>query len=167
MAGGRQLLMFAAMLCVQVSCTRSFHTNAKLCIPQLNMRLRGGGYSLGIRDSIMIAHSFKGTEFGPAQNLHGATYTVEVEFSVDELVPRLNWVIDIGIATQMLKEVLQTYNYKNLDEIFKENSTTEFMCKEIFNALKNKLDGSMKGSLTVKLHESHVAWASYHGSISL
>jgi 6-pyruvoyltetrahydropterin/6-carboxytetrahydropterin synthase len=111
------------------------------------------------RDSIMIAHSFKGTEFGPAQNLHGATYTVEVEFFVDELVPRLNWVIDIGIATQMLKEVLQTYNYKNL-EIFSRRIPQLSLCAK-------KLDGSMKGSMTVKLHESHIAWASYHGSISL
>ena len=162
--GGRILVLLSA-LCMQ-SVTPSFVPSYLPKLSLSNIRLRGGGYSLGIRDSIMIAHSFQGDEFGPAQGLHGATYTVDVEFHVEELVPRLNWVVDIGTATQMLKTVLKTYNYKNLDEMFKENSTTEFMCKEIFDKLKEKLRGAIKGTMTVKLHESHIAWASYHGSIS-
>jgi len=124
--------------------------------PHSSLRLRGGGYSLGLRDSIMIAHSFKGEEFGPAQGMHGATYTVDVEFHVKELVclffivlcffdclqtdaahdrtlcqePRLNWVLDIGEGMSVLKKVLAEYNLKNLDELFpSENTTTEFMCK--------------------------------------
>ena len=165
--GGHTLLVFVVALSGRIFVADANFLSSKAFSP-VPLRLRGGdsGYSLGIRDSIMIAHSFKGAEFGPAQNLHGATYTVEVEFHVEKLVPRLNWVLDIGIATQMLKEVLQTYNYKNLDEIFQENSTTEFMCREIFNALDNKLHGTLSGSMTVKLHESHIAWASYHGAIS-
>ncbi len=162
------LAIAIAIIMVHDSCGSTAVHNNKLrqSFLKSNMRLRGGGYSLGIRDSIMIAHSFKGSEFGPAQGVHGATYTVDVEFSVESLVPRLNWVIDIGSATQVLKEVLQTYNYKDLDQLFKENTTTEFMCKEIFDALKKKLQGSIKGSMTVKLHESHIAWASYHGTLS-
>mmetsp|Transcript_4703 Transcript_4703/g.8682 ORF Transcript_4703/g.8682 Transcript_4703/m.8682 type:complete len:110 (+) Transcript_4703:95-424(+) len=61
------------------------------------------GYSLGVRDSIMIAHSFKGKEFGPAQSMHGATYTVECEFHCDELQPGVNWVVDIGEALDALQ----------------------------------------------------------------
>jgi 6-pyruvoyltetrahydropterin/6-carboxytetrahydropterin synthase len=167
MRGGHiGLVAIAIMFHESCGSTAIHNNNLRLSFLESNMRLRGGGYSLGIRDSIMIAHSFKGSEFGPAQGVHGATYTVDVEFFVESLVPRLNWVIDIGSATQMLKEVLQAYNYKDLDKLFKENTTTEFMCKEIFDALKKKLEGSVKGSLTVKLHESHIAWASYHGTLS-
>jgi len=115
----------------------------------------------------MIAHSFKGEEFGPAQNMHGATYTVDVEFHVGDLEPRLNWVLDIGEGMTMLKEVLAQYNFKNLDELFPgENTTTEFMCKKIFDGLSERLAGKLRsGEVTVKLWESHSAWASYHGSL--
>ncbi|CAM9871482.1 unnamed protein product, partial [Hapterophycus canaliculatus] len=88
------------------------------------------GYSLGIRDSIMIAHSFEGPQFGPAQQMHGATYTVDAEFKTDALVEKSNWVVDIGAASEMLAAVLSKYNFKNLNEIFPgQNTTTEFMCK--------------------------------------
>eukprot|EP00960_Hanusia_phi_P076449 768562-Hanusia_phi.AAC.6 len=137
--------------------------------PKTSLRLRGGGqqYSLGLRDSIMIAHSFTGEEFGPAQNMHGATYTVDVEFHVEDLVPRLNWVLDIGEGMTLLKRVLSQYNFKNLNELFPgENTTTEFMCKKIFEGLCKELKGNFKGSITVKLWESHSAWASYTNEIS-
>ncbi|CAM9248010.1 unnamed protein product [Choristocarpus tenellus] len=125
----------------------------------------GGGYSLGIRDSIMIAHSFKGEEFGPAQQVHGATYTVDVEFKSDALAPKSNWVIDIGAASDMLSEILAKYNFKNLDELFpEENTTTEFMCKVIFDEMAARCK-AFHGSLCIKLWESHKAWACYEGEL--
>ena len=125
-------------------------------------------FSLGIRDSIMIAHSFEGTEFGPAQALHGATYTVDVELSTPSLVPRLNWVLDIGVASDLLSQVLQKYNFKHLNEIFPtENTTTEFMCRAIHRDLSSQLKSrcAFKGTLKVKLHESHKAWATYSANV--
>ena len=124
-------------------------------------------FTLGIRDSIMIAHSFKGEEFGPAQNMHGATYTVDVEFIKPQLVERSNWVIDIGDASETLSDILQKYNFKNLNEIFpNDNTTTEFMCKEIHSELSNRLIKKLfKGRLRVKLFESHKAWAAYEKDI--
>jgi 6-pyruvoyl-tetrahydropterin synthase len=121
------------------------------------------GFTLGIRDSIMIAHSFAGEEFGPAQSLHGATYTVDVELSAHDLVEKVNWVIDIGEFSTMISDVLCTYNFKNLNDLFpNENTTTEFMCRRIHNDLASKLGvKTVKGGLSVKLHESHKAWAAY------
>eukprot|EP01036_Dinobryon_divergens_P025543 gene25543-34100_t len=121
----------------------------------------------------MIAHSFQGEEFGPAQNLHGATYTVDVEFMKPELVEKSNWVIDIGHASNLLSEVLSQYNFKNLDEVIpSENTTTEFMCRRIHSDLVKKLqeksnDSSkrFRGALRVKLFESHKAWASYTNTV--
>lgn len=125
------------------------------------------GFTLGVRDSIMIAHSFTGEAFGPAQNLHGATYTVDVELSTADLVEKVNWVIDIGDFSSMLSEVLNAYNFKNLNDIFpEENTTTEFMCRRIHQDIAAKLKcKSLKAALSVKLHESHKAWASYSHSI--
>ena len=124
-------------------------------------------YSLGIRDSIMIAHSFRGEEFGPAQNLHGATYTVDVDFEVPELVENSNWVVDIGLESQTLAEVLAKYNFHNLDEIFPgENTTTEFMCRAIHRDLAEAFRRRrFRGGLRVKLFESHKAWASFSAQI--
>eukprot|EP00640_Fibrocapsa_japonica_P004717 CAMPEP_0113944402 /NCGR_PEP_ID=MMETSP1339-20121228/34401_1 /TAXON_ID=94617 /ORGANISM="Fibrocapsa japonica" /LENGTH=137 /DNA_ID=CAMNT_0000949605 /DNA_START=45 /DNA_END=455 /DNA_ORIENTATION=+ /assembly_acc=CAM_ASM_000762 len=117
------------------------------------------GYTLGVKDSIMIAHSFQGEEFGPAQKLHGATYTVDVEFMADVLESKCNWVIDIGLASEILGKVLAKYNFKNLDELFPDdNTTTEFMCKVIFDDMSAELANKFKGSLSVKLWESHKAW---------
>ena len=124
-------------------------------------------YSLGIRDSIMVAHSFRGKEFGPAQALHGATYTVDVDLLAQGLAPNVNWVVDIGEFSTMLGEVLAAYNFKNLDDLFpRENTTTEFMCRAIHNDLAARL-GSTRGGmqLRVKLHESHKAWAAYSATI--
>jgi len=120
-------------------------------------------FSLGIRDSIMIAHSFKGGEFGPAQNLHGATYTVDVDFFSEDLVESSNWVIDIGLASDMLAAVLKKYNFQHLNTLFPdENTTTEFMCRAIHGDMCRELRKiNYSGKLGVKLHESHKAWAKY------
>lgn len=163
------------------------------CIPScLISQLRGGDeegnapasrpylpYTLAIRDSIMIAHSFHGNpNFGPAGGLHGATYTVDVEFASKELHPECNWVIDIGAASDIVADVLKQYNYKNLDNVFGEGvmTTTEFMCKTVFEGVVKKLkekqmisDGDEKlfeGWIKVTLWESHKAWASYEGPAS-
>ena len=124
-------------------------------------------FTLGIRDSIMIAHSFQGDEFGPAQNMHGATYTVDVELSTPDIVEKSNWVIDIGAFSDILSAILNKYNFKNLNELFpSDNTTTEFMCRTIHNDLSKslKLTGFC-GSCRVKLFESHKAWAAYKGNI--
>jgi len=135
-------------------------------------------YTLAIRDSIMIAHSFHGNaNFGPAGGLHGATYTVDVEFASKKLHPECNWVIDIGAASEMVSEVLAQYNYKNLDNVFGEGvmTTTEFMCKAVFDGVVEKMkerqmmndDGyDFQGWIKVTLWESHKAWASYEGPAS-
>jgi 6-pyruvoyl-tetrahydropterin synthase len=131
-------------------------------------------YSLGVRDSLMIAHSFHGhPSFGPAGGLHGATYTCDVEFLAQSLHPQLNWVIDIGKALDILSAVLQRYNLKNLDTIFGPNvmTTTEFMCRQIHDDICQRLQQEeecqdFNGIVRVKLWESHKAWATYTGSTS-
>jgi 6-pyruvoyl-tetrahydropterin synthase len=129
--------------------------------------LQDKGFSLGIRDSIMIAHSFNGEQFGPAQNMHGATYTVDVDLFADDLVDKSNWVIDIGEFSSILSEVLNKYNFKNLNELFpNDNTTTEYMCKVIHNDLCHRLKGlNFCGNCRVKLFESHKAWAAYSGNV--
>ncbi len=112
----------------------------------------------------MIAHSFQGTEFGPAQNMHGATYTVDVDLSSSTLIERLNWVIDIGEFSNIVNIVLKKYNFQNLNELFpSENTTTEFMCQRIFNDIKMELNnrGYSGNKLQIKLYESHKAWAQF------
>ena len=136
-----------------------------VCVSLVNSHSEG--FTLGIRDSIMIAHSFT-EEFGPAHGLHGATYTVDVEFASKGLVKGSNWVIDIGKASELLAEVLKEYNFKHLNELFPtENTTTEFMCKVIHSDMCKKLKAkNWKGGLNVKLHESHKAWASYSSGVN-
>jgi 6-pyruvoyl-tetrahydropterin synthase len=131
-------------------------------------------YSLTVRDHIMIAHSFNGEIFGPAQKTHGATYIVDVSFERKTL-DHDDLIVDIGLASEQLKTLLAEFNMKNLDdaEEFKgRNTTTEFMAKVIFERLAaairaGQLGESGKGveSLKVTLAESHLAWASYHGDI--
>src|SRR5438874_1053652 len=92
-------------------------------------------YTVSVRDHMMIAHSFKGTTFGPAQQLHGATYIVDVEFRRPELDAD-GVVVDIGRATQCLRDVLEGLNYRNLDDepAFKgRNTTTEFLTRVVFD----------------------------------
>jgi len=133
-------------------------------------------YSLAVSDHFMIAHSFKGDVFGPAQQLHGATYTVELEFRRPGLDPN-GLVCDIGLALQLLREVLSEFNFKNLDEMpqFKgRNTTTEMMAGEIFVRVKDRVAEGAVGpgtagklaSLRVVLRESPVAWASFEGPLA-
>ena len=127
-------------------------------------------YSLGVRDSIMIAHSFHGhPAFGPAGGVHGATYTCDVEFQCSRLNPETNWVLDIGQASDIVSDVLKKYNLKNLDEVFGKEvmTTTEFMARQIHDDVQELLERECKdfdGRVCVKLWESHKAWATYNGS---
>jgi 6-pyruvoyl-tetrahydropterin synthase len=123
----------------------------------------------------MIAHSFRGELFGPAQRLHGATYVVDVEFRRVELGPE-GVVVDIGRASQALERVLGELNFKNLDEdpaFAGQNTTTEFMAGVIFDRMAACLKSGEVGpgaervaSLRVVLHESHIAWASREGAVT-
>ena len=130
-------------------------------------------YYVTVRDHIMIAHSFNGEIFGPAQQLHGATYGVEIELRRAELDAN-GLVCDIGLALQALRDVLAGLNYKNLDtlpELAGRNTTTEFMAGEIFRRKQARIAAGEVGpgtagqlaSLRVTLRESPVAWASYEG----
>lgn len=132
-------------------------------------------YSLAVSDHFMIAHSFRGEVFGPAQKLHGATYGVELEFRRAALDAH-GLVCDIGLALQVLREVLAEFNYKNLDELqpFEgRNTTTEFLAGEIFQRVKARVaDGAVGAgtagelaSLRVVLRESPVAWAAFDGPL--
>ena len=102
---------------------------------------------------------------------HGATYTCDVEFKCTDLNPDTNWVMDIGLALDILSETLGKYNLKNLDEVFpdKQLTTTEFMAKQIHQDIVERLlkdCPDFMGDLCVKLWESHKAWASYTGSVT-
>ena len=132
-------------------------------------------YSLAVSDHFMIAHSFRGEVFGPAQQLHGATYNVEIDFRRPTL-DQHGLVCDIGLALQVLREVLGEFNYKNLDELpqFKgRNTTTELLAGEIFSRVKARVAEGAVGpgtagelaSLRVVLRESPVAWASFEGAL--
>jgi 6-pyruvoyltetrahydropterin/6-carboxytetrahydropterin synthase len=131
-------------------------------------------YKVRVRDRMMIAHSFRGEVFGPAQALHGATFVVDVAFSREE-VNEDNIVVDIGRATDQLKVILAELNYKNLDEIeaFKgQNTTTEFLCRHVFERMKAAIARGELGpgsealaGLKVELAESDVAWASYEAAL--
>jgi 6-pyruvoyl-tetrahydropterin synthase len=131
-------------------------------------------YSVCVREHLMIAHSFRGEVFGPAQRLHGATYVVDVEFRRRELDAD-SIVVDIGLAGTALKSIIGGLNYRNLDEeadFRGRNTTTEFLAKEIFDRVAARLKAGELGAaalgieaLRVTLHESHVAWAAYEGSL--
>jgi 6-pyruvoyl-tetrahydropterin synthase len=129
-------------------------------------------YSLTVRDHIMIAHSFRGEIFGPAQRMHGATYIVDARFQRTELDAD-GLVVDIGLAAQALKDELAGLNFRNLDEAPEfagRNTTTEFMARAIFDRMAAAIAAGRLGAqahglerLTITLHESHIAWASYEG----
>ena len=131
-------------------------------------------YSLTVRDHFMIAHSFRGEVFGPAQRLHGATYVVDVTFNRPELDGD-GVVVDIGLASQRLDAVLGDLRYRNLDEdpaFAGRNTTTEVLARAIFDRIAEEIRGGALGegargiaSLRVTLRESHVAWGSYEGSL--
>lgn len=131
-------------------------------------------YSLNVRDHVMIAHSFRGDIFGPAQRLHGATYVVDATFRRVELDAD-GLVVDIGLASVELKRALEELAYRNLDELpaFEGmNTTTEFLARWIHGRLVAAIHQGRLGegaraltTLSVTLHESHVAWASYEGEV--
>lgn len=127
-----------------------------------------------VRDHIMIAHSFKGAVFGPAQGLHGATFVVDAGFMAETLDEN-GIVIDIGRAHEILKSVLEPLNYKNLDTISEfagKNTTTEFLTKHVHDRLADaarngKLgrDGRQLKAIRVTISESHVARAWYEAPL--
>lgn len=131
-------------------------------------------YSVSVRDHFMIAHSFRGAVFGPAQQLHGATYVVDVEFRRHELDDD-GIVVDIGRACEVLKATLGALNFKNLDEVPEfagKNTTTEFLAKAIFDRIVAAARTGLLGpgadgieAVKVTLAESHIASGSYEGRL--
>jgi 6-pyruvoyl-tetrahydropterin synthase len=131
-------------------------------------------FTVEVRDHIMIAHSFRGAVFGPAQALHGATFVVDAAF-IAETLDANGIVIDIGRAHDSLKAMLSPLNYRSLDDIpeFKGfNTTTEFLAKHIYDGLANAARAGELGrpgrelkALRITLSESHVARASYEAPL--
>ena len=130
-------------------------------------------YSITVRNNILIAHSLPGEVFGPAQNMHGATYVVDAEFFAKK-VNEYNIIMDLGVVTTILAEVLKFYSYKNLDDVdeFKGVITsTEFLAKDIYERiclrLKNDYldDYNQLHKIKITLTESNVAWASFEQEI--
>jgi 6-pyruvoyl-tetrahydropterin synthase len=131
-------------------------------------------FAVEVRDHIMIAHSFRGALFGPAQGLHGATFVVDASF-IAKTLDENGIVVDIGRAHDALKTVLTPLNYRNLDELpeFKgANTTTEFLTKYVFDALAKTAragelgrDGRELGAIRVTISESHVARAWYEAAL--
>jgi 6-pyruvoyl-tetrahydropterin synthase len=131
-------------------------------------------FSVCVRDHVMIAHSFSGAVFGPAQRLHGATYVVDAEFRRPSLDPD-GLVVDIGLAGQALRAVLEPLAYRNLDELPEfagANTTTEFLAQAIWQRLVAELQAGRLGPsasgvtlLRVALQESHLAWAAYEAEL--
>jgi 6-pyruvoyl-tetrahydropterin synthase len=127
-------------------------------------------FTLTVRDHMMIAHSFSGEAFGPAQRLHGATFIVDASFRASELDVD-GVVIDIGRAAEALSQITGSLTYRNLDdepEFAGMNTTTERLCQVIAERLAQRVAdgrlgsaGSHLSSIEVTLHESHIAWASY------
>jgi 6-pyruvoyl-tetrahydropterin synthase len=132
-------------------------------------------YTVNVRDHFMIAHSFRGAVFGPAQRLHGATYVVDLELRRRELDAD-GIVVDIGLAGTALHAVLAELNFRNLDDegaFAGRNTTTEYMARVIFDRIAARIRAGELGphasglaGLRVALHESHVAWAAYEGALA-
>lgn len=130
-------------------------------------------FAVEVRDHIMIAHSLPSEVFGPAQGMHGATFTVDAAFYTED-IDQHGLVADIGLATEALAAVLSPLRYQNLDEVpgFEGKfTTTEFLCKHIFDGLQARIaagelsDGGRIKRLRIMLHESHVARAWYEGQV--
>jgi 6-pyruvoyl-tetrahydropterin synthase len=131
-------------------------------------------FSVTVRDHIMIAHSFRGEVFGPAQRLHGATFLVDATFRREQLDDD-NIVVDIGLATQELGAVVSELNYRNLDnepDFAGVNTSTEFLAKVVADRLADRIHQGALGegargitAIAVSLHESHIAWASYERAL--
>ncbi|UQA96938.1 6-pyruvoyl trahydropterin synthase family protein [Streptomyces halobius] len=131
-------------------------------------------FSITVRDHLMVAHSFRGAVFGPAQRLHGATYVVDATFRRTELDAD-NIVVDIGLATQELSGVVGELNYRNLDDepaFAGINTSTEALAKVIADRLADRVHAGNLGEsarelagISVTLHESHIAWATYERAL--
>ncbi len=134
---------------------------------------RGEGarvFSITVRDHMMVAHSFRGDVFGPAQRLHGATFVVDATFRRPELDAD-GIVADIGLVSGLLREVLEPLNYRNLDEVPElagTNTSTEVLARLVADRLADRVHAGRLGAgaagvsgIAVTLHESHIAWASY------
>jgi 6-pyruvoyl-tetrahydropterin synthase len=131
-------------------------------------------FSLTVCDHVMIAHSFKGEIFGPAQKLHGATYAIEVEFRVPTLDGD-GLVVDIGLARSELRRALDSFDYDNLDvlpQFAGKNTTTEFMAAHVHELMAAALRDGRLGpagkritALKVLLRESPLAWAAFEGPV--
>lgn len=131
-------------------------------------------YAVEVRDHIMIAHSFKGEFFGPAQRVHGATFVCDVAFFRETLGAN-EVVVDIGAAIDTLKAVLAPINYRNLDEVPEfagRQTTTEFLARYIFEQMKAALKAGKLGAdsegvskIRVTMHESHVARGWYEAAV--
>jgi 6-pyruvoyltetrahydropterin/6-carboxytetrahydropterin synthase len=132
-------------------------------------------FTVSVRDHVMIAHSFRGELFGPAQRLHGATYVIDVEFRRATL-DATGVVVDIGRAADALHAVVSELAYRNLDDdpsFAGRNTTTEFLAQVVFDRMAGRIGTGELGpgsdaltTMKVTLHESHVAWASYEGPIA-
>lgn len=131
-------------------------------------------FSVTVRDHMMIAHSFRGEVFGPAQRLHGATYVVDATFRRAALDAD-NIVVDIGRATEELRAVLAALTFRNLDDeaaFTGMNTSTEALAQVVADRLAERVRSGALGDgaqglagITVTLHESHVAWASYERTL--
>ncbi|MCG5463035.1 6-carboxytetrahydropterin synthase [Micromonospora sp. NPDC053740] len=131
-------------------------------------------FSVTVRDHMMIAHSFRGEVFGPAQRLHGATFVVDATFRRPDLDGD-GIVVDIGLATEQLRAVLSELTYRNLDDeaaFAGVNTTTEVLARTVADRLVERVHAGELGAgardlsgITVTLHESHIAWASYERSL--
>jgi 6-pyruvoyltetrahydropterin/6-carboxytetrahydropterin synthase len=132
-------------------------------------------YSIAVSGHVMVAHSLTGEVFGPAQQLHGATYEVEIELTRAALDGN-GLVCDIGLAKALLDATLADFAYRNLDEIeaFRgRNTTTEFLAGELFRRLKGRIASGALGpgtagalaSLRVRVRESPIAWAAFEGAL--
>jgi 6-pyruvoyl-tetrahydropterin synthase len=127
-------------------------------------------FSVTVRDHMMVAHSFRGEVFGPAQRLHGATFVVDATFRRPDLDAD-NIVVDIGLASEQLGEVTGELSYRNLDDepaFAGINTSTEFLARLVADRLADRVHAGSLGEgarglagITVTLHESHIAWASY------
>lgn len=130
-------------------------------------------FAVEVRDHIMIAHSLPSPVFGPAQGMHGATFIVDAAFYTEEIDAH-GLVVDIGLATEALADTLAPLRYKNLDEVPEfagKFTTTEFLCKHIFDSMTARIaagdlkdEGRVK-KLRILLHESHMARAWYEGQV--
>ena len=130
-------------------------------------------FGVTVRDHMMVAHSFRGEVFGPAQQLHGATFVVDATFR-GEALDGDGILVDIGRATEVLKAVVGELSYRNLDDepaFAGTNTTTEVLARHVADRLAEQVAAGAMGAaeqvsgIVVTLHESHVAWASYERSL--